>query len=537
MNTQKTSILDKVLGKINEIVKASADGDYIYRGETKDHGEVSSGLYREYREIEAEHFDIAVVQEDILREARKYTPHKMEHFELLATLQHHGDKTNLIDFTTDFHVALFFACDGKPGETGRVILLPKQSKDYTVKEAPRTIRRAETQKSIFVQAPKGVVNPDNVVSIPAELKSPLLDYLRRYHDISNKTIYNDLQGFIETRGLHRNTYTEFYKGVTCYERGVSAKTPAEKQKWYDTAITHYTEAVGLNPEFAQAYNYRGNAYAKKGDFNEAFEDFNKAIALNPELAEAYTNLGITYVEKFDFDAALRDFNKAIALNPELAKPYFYRGNVYSMEGNFDEAIEDYNQAIALKPEDAQAYNNRGVTYAKKGDLDEAIEDYNKAIALNPELAATYYNRSEIWLLQSDWQEAKEDLTTAKDMGVDIVYEFQNDHINVEDFEEKHGVNLPKDIAALLQGTESSGIKLARVVVREAVQEFTGGSTVRVFTPMDIIAVVLKNDSDFNVNTLRAKLAEGSIKNSANRYYTRIRSGKYRLYDPETDNVE
>ena len=88
-SSQQTD-LDKVLEKINEIAKESATGDYIYRGEPNHHDIVSSSLYREYDDIEAEHFDIAVVQEDILRAAHEYTLHKMEDFELLATLQHHG---------------------------------------------------------------------------------------------------------------------------------------------------------------------------------------------------------------------------------------------------------------------------------------------------------------------------------------------------------------------------------------------------------------------------------------------------------------
>ena len=105
--------LDNVLEKIDEIVKKSATGDYIYRGETSHHqgkpyyGKVSSGLYRAYPDIEAEHFDIETVQKEILREAREYGFQKMEALELTATLQHYGDKTNLIDFTTDCLVALF----------------------------------------------------------------------------------------------------------------------------------------------------------------------------------------------------------------------------------------------------------------------------------------------------------------------------------------------------------------------------------------------------------------------------------------------
>ena len=123
----------------------------------------------------------AVVQEEILKEAKEYTIHKMDDTEILTELQHYGGKTNLIDFTTDYLVALFFACDGEYEEPGRVILLqrpPKiDPKTYTVKEPPRTIRRAEVQKSIFVEAPVGVVDPDAVAHIPADLKVHMLDYL------------------------------------------------------------------------------------------------------------------------------------------------------------------------------------------------------------------------------------------------------------------------------------------------------------------------------------------------------------------------
>ena len=46
-------------------------------------------------------------------------------FETLTELQHFGGYTNLIDFTTDSHIALFFACDGSRGKPGRIILLEK----------------------------------------------------------------------------------------------------------------------------------------------------------------------------------------------------------------------------------------------------------------------------------------------------------------------------------------------------------------------------------------------------------------------------
>ena len=163
------------MAKINEIAIASAEGDYIYRGEPECYEKVSSNLYREYEaDIEAEQFDIAVVQEEILREAKEYT-HKTDEFEILTELQHHGGKTNLIDFTTDYLVALFFACNGNRYKPSKVILLKRQAGDYEVLKPPRTIARAGVQKSLFVQSPSGVVEPDAVVDIPADLKGAMLD--------------------------------------------------------------------------------------------------------------------------------------------------------------------------------------------------------------------------------------------------------------------------------------------------------------------------------------------------------------------------
>ena len=411
--------IDKVLEKINEIAKVSATGDYIYRGESECYEKVSSSLYRQYH-IEAEHFDVAVVQPDILTAAQDYTHRPLTDFERLATLQHYGDNTNLIDFTTDYLVALFFACDGEPGEPGRVILLRRQSKSdsegYTVEKPLRTIPHAEAQKRIFVRAEKGFVEPDRIVTIPAHLKCALLDHLRKHHDISTKTIYKDLLGFIENWGFHENVYTEFYEGLTCQGRAGSARTLLERERGYKDAIEHYTEAIHVNLEDVCAYNERGLAYVKQIDFGAAISDFNTAIALAPEDARGYCNRGLAYLSKCDFDMA----------------------------------IADYTTAIALDPENPCAYNERGLAYAKQSDFATAISDYTTAIALDPEDAGPYCYRGEAWLHLKEWQKAKANLITAKYMGYDIVASFHIDYKSVEAFEVRNEVKLPEDIAALLQ---------------------------------------------------------------------------------------
>ena len=100
--------LHKIRDIIDQIEEKSAAGDYIYRGEPQDYGKISSNLYRHYVDIEVDDFDIAVVQEEIVAEAKTYSHQTNDSVEILAQLQHHGGKTNLIDFTTDYLIALFF---------------------------------------------------------------------------------------------------------------------------------------------------------------------------------------------------------------------------------------------------------------------------------------------------------------------------------------------------------------------------------------------------------------------------------------------
>ena len=86
---------------------------------------------------------------------------------------------------------------------------------------------------------------------------------------------------------------------------------------------------------------------------------------------------------------------------------------------------------------------------RKGEFNNAIKDFNTVIQLKSDSAEPYNNRGEAWLHLQEWEKAKTDLITAKNMGVDIITAFHNDYANIADFEQKTGIQLPEDIAALL----------------------------------------------------------------------------------------
>ena len=434
---------DDIREIIDKIETKSAADDYIYRGEPETHeeepycGKVSSSLWRECRKkLEGTAFNIEFVQTGMLNDAKKHigdlpqasvpvfpevneeNTDESSDFETLTELQHYGGKTNLIDFTTDYFIALFFACDGHPDEAGRVILQKTETIRDMIKYPRNPRHRVIVQKSVFVRPPQGFIEPqeNDIVTIPTNLKQPILNHLRKYHDISTETIYNDFHGFIRNQRVHQEAYIEFYIGLSHESKGDSENDHQTKREHYDKAITHYDRAIKLKASFVIAYYNRAFAYYKKGDYDHAIKDYTDAIALYPDLTIAYNNRSVAYYRKGDYDQALLGINETIALDP-------------------DRAI---------------GYSNRGKLYVKKGDYDQAILDLNKAIALDPDYGRAYYNRGMAWLHLQEWHDATLDLVAVRNRGEDLIKLFRDDYTSAAVFQAEYGVQLPPAIAAMLK---------------------------------------------------------------------------------------
>ena len=437
---------------ISKIGRESETGDYIYRGEPECYPKVSSTLYRELKKSKIEDPERIVeqVQEAELVEAKNYI-HEADQFEILTQLQHFGGKTNLIDFTTDYYIALFFACDGYPSENGRIILQDKNGAIKNWIKEPRKSdigSRPDVQKSIFVRPPEGFIEPnkDDIVKIPKDLKGPLLEYLEKEFSISTAKVYHDIHGFIRSQDLRWGANTAYNLGIIYQNRRDEADNSQEKTQYNQKAIEHFTNAIKLKPDFAEtyknrgvaydfkgdydraiedystmiklapndaaAYNNRGNTHLNKGDYPHAIEDYTQAIKLNRRFAEAYNNRGTAYVQTGAIDPAIKDFDKAIELKNDYANAYYNRGVVYGSQDDYERAISNYTKAIELKNDYAEAYNSQGSIYYKKGEVDRAIQDFDKAIKLKSDYAIAYVSRGVAKNELGRTGEAKQDLQTA-----------------------------------------------------------------------------------------------------------------------------
>jgi tetratricopeptide (TPR) repeat protein len=163
----------------------------------------------------------------------------------------------------------------------------------------------------------------------------------------------------------------------------------------DEQLRLFSEAIRLQPDFAEALNNRGAVKATQGDLTGALEDFNESIRLLPDEATAFSNRGNVRKRQGDLKAAIKDYNKAIRIDPEYAAAFSNRGNAFNSMGDLKRAIKDYTKAVRLDPDYAAAFYNRGVVHQTEGNHDGAIKDYSEAIRLDPDYAKAWYNRARV----------------------------------------------------------------------------------------------------------------------------------------------
>jgi lipoprotein NlpI len=131
--------------------------------------------------------------------------------------------------------------------------------------------------------------------------------------------------------------------IVLYDRGLSY----ENTKQFDLAMADFSQAVGLDPTYAEAFDDRGNIYARTGDYAHAMPDYDKAIALKSDYALAYSNRGWIHYKQGDLDAALADYDRAIGLDQKMGRAFVNRALARFAKNDCKGAADDLLSAKRL----------------------------------------------------------------------------------------------------------------------------------------------------------------------------------------------
>jgi len=185
------------------------------------------------------------------------------------------------------------------------------------------------------------------------------------------------------------------------------------------AVTGFSQAIQLDPEFATAYADRSlvlnglsrnySAGAKRRDYvEEAQADARKAIVLQPELAVGHLALAAIFENAtLDFQGAKSEYARALALSAGDAKVLRRYGQFEVLMGHSDVGLDALRRSVTLDPLNGRNYFLLGEALVWARRAKEALVPLAEAKALEPGDASVYGWVGYAYLTAHEFQNAKE----------------------------------------------------------------------------------------------------------------------------------
>lgn len=170
------------------------------------------------------------------------------------------------------------------------------------------------------------------------------------------------------------------------------------------AMNLFKDELRIKP--AVAHYSLGNALLRKGRTSEAIDQFTEALRINPDYAEAHNNLGYALLVTGRTSAAIEQCKEALRIDPTYAHAHNNLGNALAQTGRASEAIDHYKQTLRMNPNSADAHSNLGAALAQRGRISEAIEELKAAVRINPNNIDARNNLIYVEGLQKSNQEKK-----------------------------------------------------------------------------------------------------------------------------------
>jgi len=291
------------------------------------------------------------------------------------------------------------AHDVRGNDTGKIGFMYEATATVKIddNELAKYVRRNEQERNNLIQQSKS--SQENITKISNDFEN------------FNKTAGNKTQAQV-------NSEVQKINNELLAQQKLDEGNELYYQQNYQGAISKYTEAIKLNPNYASAYYGRGVSYFDGlDDYNRGLTDLTKSIEIDQNFTQAYYARAILYGDGLHlYKQAIQDLTKFIQLNSTYALAYFARGCFYEEIQNYSQAIEDFTKVIKLKPSDYWFYISRGTVYYKIKNYDAAIKDYSKSIELYPNNLHAYKDRGDCYKALGKNAQAESDFAKARELG-------------------------------------------------------------------------------------------------------------------------
>lgn len=201
---------------------------------------------------------------------------------------------------------------------------------------------------------------------------------QEWKSVQQKTYELINQYIRETYNIHLINYQSFQHSESFCEQAVTYLS----DKRFKEAIDACSRAVEINPNFAEAWNFRGCALFNLDLFEEALENFDRAININNKFSLAWRNKADSLQALGKDEEAIYAYNQAIEISSHDYSIWLSKSNSLCKIECYSEAMKACDIAITLEPENYEAWYTKASCAALSGDLDQTLENLRKVLSLD-----------------------------------------------------------------------------------------------------------------------------------------------------------
>lgn len=226
---------------------------------------------------------------------------------------------------------------------------------------------------------------------------------------------------------------------------------AYKKKDFETALTHYAKAYEIDDTNIAVLTNKAAVLYEMNNYDECIKVCEDAVEHGREIfadfkliARAFHRIGNAYHKKGDFDNAIKYYKKSLAEHrtpqvldvlrktekekSEAAKLAYHdvakadearnQGNVLFKEGKFSEAVKFYTEAIKRNEDDPRNWNNRATCYIKLMAISEAEKDADECIKRDPNFLKAYIRKAQVFIAKRETSKAIDMLNFVREKDTD-----------------------------------------------------------------------------------------------------------------------
>jgi serine/threonine-protein kinase len=224
---------------------------------------------------------------------------------------------------------------------------------------------------------------DDIITVQDEITKRIVDGLRI--ELSP----DEQAGLAQPKTVNAEAYEEYLRGRDRFARFIFRTVSAED---CDAAITHFSRAIELDPEFGLAFDGLGACHVNrvfKGlggaeDYEQAEHAFHRALAIDSHIVEARMLMVFVLLWRGQKQKAREEVARMRREAASEAVVYFVKATLHRLDGEYDRALRAYDRLVHLDPASFVVVSyNRALIFLYQGKHDEAMRELDRAASVEP----------------------------------------------------------------------------------------------------------------------------------------------------------